>query len=184
MLEELESLEADSAKLEWLLNFVDSHVFPQDPIPVKPMKEKSKSTCLLHFDRDKEGGFINQYYAVNKEKVDGRKNKLESLIEIAIHEVRHRVQREKDIKRITRKSFREFDNKYALFKDKDGRKLSDIIDEIYPNFGLYQYDAKLIGIVSQVLFRKGVSLKDIVEKIVRPDAKMVMENLRVLLEKQ
>jgi len=174
----IEKLQKPSDKLKNLLNLIDESVFPENPLPVKIVKEiKSKyeeriPSAQHYFDEDNEKGkMLNEHYQVN-EKINEEHYKLDDLAEISIHEVRHRVQHTLSIELFTRDNFKKFEEKYPslkLLKEK-------LPEELSPN----DFDACVVENLSSFLRKNSVSLSEISENIIDKNAEDVFKNIEIL----
>ena len=176
-LELIEELQKPSDKLKNLLNLIDESVFPENPLPVKIVKEiKSKYKDRIpaaqhYFDENEKGEMLNEHYQVNK-RIDEEDYRLDSLIEVSIHEVRHRAQHTLPIELFTRDNFKKFEEKYyslKLLKERLPKELS-------PN----DFDACVVENLSLFLKKNCVSLSEISENIIDKNAEDIFKNIEIL----
>lgn len=181
-LKEIEKLENSSEKLKGILELIDKNIFPENPLYIKIVEEikskyKGKIPAAQHyFDEGKKGEMLNEHYCVNKE-IDKEDYKLNGLIEVAIHEARHRVQHTfSSVGLFTRDNFKEFENKYPVLK---------LLEERLPkNLSPNDFDACLVENLSSFLRKNGVSLLEISKSIIPENAKEIFENIEILAEKK
>jgi hypothetical protein len=181
-LKEIEKLKDFSEKLKRILELVDKNVFPENPLSVKIVREiKSKYENRIpaashYFDEGKKGEMLNEHYCVNKE-IDKKDYELNDLIEVAIHEVRHRVQHTfSSVELFARDNFKEFENKYPVLK---------LLEERLPkNLSSNDFDACIVENLSSFLRKNGVSLSEISESIISKNPKEIFENIEILARKK
>ncbi len=97
-----------------ILQFIDENAFPENILPVKIVKEiKSKYGKEIpkaehYFDEGEKGEMLNEHYQINK-IIDKKKINFDTIVKIAVHEVRHRVQYTFPIELFTRDNWKKFE---------------------------------------------------------------------------
>ncbi len=178
---EIEKLENSSEKLRRVLKFIDKNIFPENPLPVKIVKEiKSKYEKKIpaaqhYFDEGKKGEMLNEHYQVN-ERINEKEKNFDDIIEVAIHEVRHRVQHTFPIELFTRDNWKKFEEKYPSLK---------LLKERLPeNLSPNDFDACILENLSSFLRKNGVSLSEISKSIIPKNAREIFENIEILAKEK
>ncbi len=178
-LEEIEKLEKSSQKMEASLSLVDRNLFPENPLSIKVVEKIGKrgrsAPAEHHFNKDKEGKMKNEYYQVSKE-FDEKKYNLDHFISIATHEVRHRVQHTLPVELFTKNDIKVLEEEYKIKIKED---FKEYLKKLSPN----NLDAVVVENFSSGLFRRGIPLSEISEKIISQDKKKIIENSKILLKK-
>lgn len=162
-----------------ILELIDKNVFPEDSLPVKiveEIKKEGRTPAAQHyFDENEKGKMVNEHYQVNK-KIDEKDYSLNDIVEISIHEVRHRAQHTLPIELFTRDNFKEFAEKYPSLK---------LLKERLPeHLSPSDFDACMVENLSSFLRKNGVSLSEISKSIIPKDAKEIFKNIENLAKKK
>ncbi len=190
----IEKLEKNSEKLEELLRLIDGYSFPGNPLPVRIGRGKVEKV------EEKDGGNIlkvkgeaglrrskwgKEFYEVNQ-AID-RENlrdfyNLEKLIGIAVHEVRHRVQNlprellnEANFQNL--KNFKNLEKEYPIletllkaFYESLPKKMKSEKQRVYRQ---REFDAEMVEHLARILWKKGIPLLEIANKIMLQNARKI-----------
>lgn len=96
----LEQFERNSEKLEILISNIDSFIFSENPLPIEKKKnireallERESISFKARYGCIEEGDKKEEKYEINKKELDKSRLSIETIFNLAVHEVRHRIQR-------------------------------------------------------------------------------------------
>jgi len=180
-LKEIEKLDNSLEKMKGMLELVDKITFRGNTLPVKVVKEieskygKKIPLVQHYFDKNKKGEIINEQYQVN-EKINEEKVNLDRIINMAIHEVRHRAQHAFGIELFTKSNCEEFFKEYPSLKF--------LIKSLPGNLSPNDFDACIVEKLSSFLIKNKVSLSEISENIIPKNAKEILKNIEILTKEK
>jgi len=171
----IEKLDNSLEKMKGMLELVDKIIFRENTSPIKVVKEieskygKKIPLVQYYFDKNKKGEIINEQYQVN-EKINEEKVNLDRIINMAIHEVRHRAQHTLGIELFTKSNCEEFFKEYPSLKF--------LIKSLPENLSPNDFDACIVEKLSSFLIKNGVPLSEISKNIIPKNAKEILKNIR------
>lgn len=146
----IENTKSLEEKVLFFLNLNDSTVFPNNILPVKYLDPCTKHVMEHHYNINEKGEVINHYYGINKEKLNQENSADNKLLEKTLHEVRHRVQLEKNINLFSKEDI----ESYPIWLQE---KIKILPKEINGN----EYDTKVTEYILMYLFNKGLSVEEV-----------------------
>jgi len=191
--QKLKEIKKPEDKIAYILKTLDKISFPKSPLPIKKVdnieskyKNSKNSQASYNFDKNEDGEIINESYQINKNLEENRKNNKEELIGIAIHEVRHRFQHEKEnLELFTPKNLKRFQKNsltLKLFKEKTGETFKHFIEREHSSYlSKNDFDAIVVENLSRGLIYEGISLSKI-QSIVSKDAEEIIKRTDTLLK--
>lgn len=192
LFKKFEGLENHSDRLELSLKLIDKKIFPENPLPIKIVEkiEKNNQTFVAshHFDESESEKEIikNECYEVSKEIDEKNYKNLATIIGIAIHEVRHRVQHTLPIELFTKENIKEFEQKYPFLKSIQKEKeksLSELIMEKFSkDLSPNDFDAVLVERLSLYLLKNKIPLSEILSILLKNDAEEIIKNIEHIVQ--
>lgn len=194
---QIEKIERPTEKLVFLIKQFDAVLFPENTLATKISEEKDEEggTASLGRYRDKDNQKEYWRYDINLGMDDGKEEKFEDLLGIAIHEARHRIVRKEriisniisnidDLLVVTeslpslegyRKKIEEFEE-----KRKNCQELNE--DNLPEHIKKEEFDARIIEMVGKEAMKElGLDVQVVCEEIIRVDTKKALENVNRLL---
>jgi len=204
--EEVKKLEKPSQRVEFLLSKIDNLIFPNKPISVEKLQQlivegipvRACYSFDLEIDKNtQEKKIKDEKYRINEEFLDTREIDIPTCFNIALHEIRHRIQKFKEIIKeenfeiFTKKEFENFikENLPQIINEEDYKIIIKYLDFKEKIGGIDdEVDAILIGTACETLFRKEkeIPLSKIIE-IMKNDKKeevleIIKNNLEIFLK--
>ncbi|MDP3997262.1 MAG: alpha/beta hydrolase [bacterium] len=184
----IEKYHKPSEKLKALIGAFDLAVFPNEPYelsitnsPKKPWQENDE-VRLSGYGKPGNKQWI---YEINTALDDKQEISFDALIGMAIHEVRHRAQRELNIDlALDMESFATAMDKYPLLKQykesvlaNEERRIKSAPQSLPLHIEQQEFDARVVEIIGTAVFKSGLSIQEIANGIIKLDAEKILDNI-------
>jgi len=150
-----------------ILNRNDSTIFPENPLPIKDLGGSAKHIMEHHYDCDDKGKITDHYYGINREKLSNPKITERELLGWTLHEIRHRIQLEKQIPLFSIR-----DN-FELFPHWLQKRIKTLPKELSDK----ELDAKVTEYIIMFLFDKGTPAEEL-SKLLLTEPSILLDKIR------
>ncbi len=192
---EVEQFEKKSEKLKFLISYIDKSIFPENPLPIEEKEnlrmfspEKKIVSLKARYGFVKEGEKIKEEkYEINKKELDKSDLSVETLFNLAIHEIRHRIQEAKrrrgeELQIFTEKDFLEILETVPEIKSLEIQKYLEDRKKLFKKGELFDFhkeiDAIIVGTLAEALFRKKENLTTILDVAKSDDKEKMLERIK------
>lgn len=185
----VERLEKPAERLKMLIGEFDRTIFPDEPLEVNVESEPEEpwgegEEVVLSGYRD-EHGDKRWMYEINPKMEESN---YDELLRMAVHEVRHRVQRERSIKTVSDKesfstqldkfsSLEKYKGEILEYAERIAKKREHSEKRLPPHIEKQEFDALVVEVISPAMMKRGMSVKEVSDEIIAVDVRQALSKV-------
>ena len=183
-----------SSEIKAKIELIDKTIFPNNPLNVQVDADTETKFVAAHRFDDKDYNNASEHFysvwekGIHDSQIDGKDNPEKEILRIALHEVRHRVQHDLNVKMITLEDLEQF-----IVEDPKTLLQTYFSSPSYKNFlevamskSKNDFDAMVVEGIAIKLLRgdySGENIKIIADSVIKQSADIVLEYLKSIVAK-